>query len=75
MAVAVGQVIAAEFQSALPRGERLINFGSSRVMNVFQSALPRGERPSISPASSFGIAFQSALPRGERPKEASLPAT
>ena len=32
------------FQSALPRGERLILAVQIRVAVIFQSALPRGER-------------------------------
>ena len=33
------------FQSALPRGERLIKLADKLTPKLFQSALPRGERP------------------------------
>ena len=43
----------AEFQSALPRGERQHRQATSKRFYVFQSALPRGERHQFSPKSSL----------------------
>ena len=54
------------FQSALPRGERLLLIWKKSRKNRFQSALPRGERPLKSVTSCAIHKFQSALPRGER---------
>ena len=55
-----------EFQSTLPRGERLEASNMQGHTKAFQSTLPRGERP-YNPLNSNGLKlFQSTLPRGER---------
>ena len=55
-----------QFQSTLPRGERLRLALRSVHSMAFQSTLPRGERPAVSPRSASPTGFQSTLPRGER---------
>ena len=56
----------AEFQSTLPRGERLSSINASDVGLVFQSTLPRGERLLVLEVPLVDRTFQSTLPRGER---------
>ena len=55
-----------EFQSTLPRRERLSQSMISPLLEQFQSTLPRRERPAASESSSLSIKFQSTLPRRER---------
>ena len=57
-----------EFQSSLPRGERLVEIEFVPVHLEFQSSLPRGERQTLRSISHSDTGFQSSLPRGERPK-------
>ena len=59
-------VIAAGFQSTLPRGERLTASGIWASAWIFQSTLPRGERQMRYKISVSNQRFQSTLPRGER---------
>ena len=57
-----------KFQSTLPRGERLLAFGTFFQEDfMFQSTLPRGERPLAALLAASSEVFQSTLPRGERP--------
>ena len=61
--------MAKEFQSTLPRGERLVCC-VHRVFDVrFQSTLPRGERLIMNESGCCRNLFQSTLPRGERRSE------
>ena len=60
-------VTAMQFQSTLPRGERLAESSVVSTRLAFQSTLPRGERLAESSVVSTRLAFQSTLPRGERP--------
>ena len=55
-----------QFQSTLPRGERLSISVHYLTFMKFQSTLPRGERHSIITMAKPTILFQSTLPRGER---------
>ena len=64
-----------QFQSALPRGERLGFFPFFYSFLLFQSALPRGERPRKNSMLPPPIRFQSALPRGERPSTKTIMST
>ncbi len=57
---------AAQFQSTLPRGERLAAFKARHLFALFQSTLPRGERRIYSNVHQPEGVFQSTLPRGER---------
>ena len=57
---------AIEFQSTLPRGERLSTILSGERSSLFQSTLPRGERLKICCGVNCPSLFQSTLPRGER---------
>ena len=58
-----------EFQSALPRRERLTSMNQTAAQVTFQSALPRRERPGFLPDDMVLGLFQSALPRRERHPE------
>ena len=55
-----------EFQSTLPRGERLSLCSSADIHVSFQSTLPRGERRAGMNTAPGCRIFQSTLPRGER---------
>ena len=55
-----------QFQSTLPRGERLDWLTGWYKSHKFQSTLPRGERPGNVPSLALSPVFQSTLPRGER---------
>ena len=57
---------AEEFQSTLPRGERLSLLKRSFSSWLFQSTLPRGERRTCKSRTVSTTRFQSTLPRGER---------
>ena len=56
----------AEFQSTLPRRERLTAGRLDGRRIIFQSTLPRRERRARYPVRSCSTAFQSTLPRRER---------
>ena len=61
------RMLQSQFQSTLPRGERLNWRLLCIQMPLFQSTLPRGERPAF--GHSVAVVddiFQSTLPRGER---------
>ena len=62
----VNGYFSSKFQSALPRGERLLHQGNICTTYLFQSALPRGERLFHKSFREVLEIFQSALPRGER---------
>ena len=64
---AVQPKLQTQFQSTLPRGERLCPNSVSESAYQFQSTLPRGERLHKAKQDRKGVAFQSTLPRGERP--------
>ena len=55
-----------QFQSTLPRGERLEPNCFLPNFWKFQSTLPRGERRNLTGAATWEQIFQSTLPRGER---------
>ena len=55
-----------QFQSTLPRGERLALISHFLSCHAFQSTLPRGERRINRKPKLASISFQSTLPRGER---------
>ena len=55
-----------QFQSTLPRGERLSKGMEIYDLKQFQSTLPRGERQIGEGDNSSSHMFQSTLPRGER---------
>ena len=55
-----------QFQSTLPRRERLWSSTVSSCIAIFQSTLPRRERPSSGVTPHRPAPFQSTLPRRER---------
>ena len=55
-----------QFQSTLPRRERLCLWHIRRQTMIFQSTLPRRERPRLLTSAFCNTAFQSTLPRRER---------
>ena len=59
-------VIFDQFQSTLPRGERLSRSCAYMSRYKFQSTLPRGERRDSDDVALDIYGFQSTLPRGER---------
>ena len=60
-------IVSWEFQSTLPRRERLNYGGGGGNLNQFQSTLPRRERRVDKHGNPHGVEFQSTLPRRERP--------
>ena len=63
------EIMAIEFQSTLPRRERLGFDSRLNREDIFQSTLPRRERLAISAQFLAMSIFQSTLPRRERPKD------
>ena len=55
-----------QFQSTLPRRERLRKHFSEKYPDIFQSTLPRRERPGGVYLGDYVFGFQSTLPRRER---------
>ena len=57
-----------QFQSTLPRRERLLRNIIPVIVCKFQSTLPRRERPYARRSRRRNCRFQSTLPRRERPR-------
>ena len=63
----------AEFQSALPRGERPASPGEDSPLHTISIRAPARGATKQTVDSNFFWAFQSALPRGERQRKPMLP--
>ena len=63
----LGKIIATEFQSTFPRGERPVPNGSEQTTKRISIHVPTWGTTLVNPAMVKTSRFQSTFPRGERP--------